>query len=248
MEDFPRYKLISLIKEHGGALYCNKRRCRSFLNDFCGEYKREVFVLSTAVECKVPEEMLRYKEKEQFPLQTLIVQLKERLKSDYAFTEYASLWAVETWALALDIISVLEDESFLLETVNQSSENEQLQKSLFFSSLINNVDLIDDLIKLGVNLDYRDKKKRTPLIYAVISGNFEVVNKLLALGAKTELKDETGYTALHWAVMLGEEEIVELLLEFDAAINVPNVNHNTVLDLAEHYDQQEIYQLLKSYN
>lgn len=246
MENFARYKLINLIKKHGAKIYSSKNRCRNFLNDFCGAYKREIFVLSTAVEEKVPHELLRSQEKRQFPVQSLVVQLKKRLKKNYAFTEYASLWAVETWVLALDIISTTGEDKFGLETVNQASDNDELQKSFFFSALIDNASLIDDLIKLGADLNDTDEKERTALIYAVISGNIEVVKKLLELGAQTELKDETGYTALEWAVMLGEEEILQSLLAADADFNQTSVNDKTALDLAQHYHQQEIYKLLKS--
>ena len=108
MRNFPRYKLISLIKEYGAKLYYSKSRCRNFLNDFCGEYKREVFVLSTAVEERVPQELLNFRQSNQLSLESQIMQLKERLKINYAFTDTASLWAVETWVLALDIISILQ--------------------------------------------------------------------------------------------------------------------------------------------
>ena len=248
MENFPRYKLINLIKKYGTELYASKNRCRNFLNDFCGEYQREVFVLSTAVEEKVPHELLRCQQQRQFPVQSLFVQLKERLKSNYAFTEYASLWAVETWALALDIISATGEDKLCLETVSQAVENEELQKSLFFATLIDNAALIDDLVKLGVNLDYTDEKERTALIYAVISGNAKVVEKLLELGVQTKIKDETGYTALQWAVMLGEKEILQSLLTATADLNETNINGNLVLDLAQHYQQPEIYQLLKNFS
>ncbi|WP_204700204.1 ankyrin repeat domain-containing protein [Halanaerobacter jeridensis] len=248
MRDFPRYKLLSLIKEYGAKLYQSKSRCRSFLNDFCGQYKREVFVLSTAVEENVPQELLNFKEKNKLSLQSLIVQLKERLKMNYAFTEYASLWAVESWALALDVISVVGDKSFLLETVKPTTENDELQRSLLFASLIGNFDLISDLIKLGVNLNYTDEKGRTPLIYAIISGNCQVVDELLALGAKTEIKDQTGYTALQWAIMLGEDKIVKLLLAADADIDNLSAAGCTALELAQNYGQQDIYQCLKDFS
>lgn len=228
MNDFPRYKLISLIKKYGDKLYYNKTRCRNLLNDFCGKYKREVFVLSTAVEENVPQELLCFKESNNFSLQPLIVQLKERLKENYAFTDSASLWAVETWALALDILT----------------ENDELQQSLFFAVLIANLDLIADLIELGVDLNYKDYKDRTALIYAVISGNRIVVDKLLTWGVKTEIKDKTGYTALHWAIMLGEEEIVQSLLKAEAKVNNKTDQGYTALDLAQHYHQEDIYKIL----
>ena len=248
MRDFPRYKLINLIKKYDDKLYYSQSRCRNFLNDFCGQYQREVFVLSTAVEEKVPQELLNFKGKNQLSLQSLIVQLKERLKMNYAFTEYASLWAVETWALALDVISVVEDNSFVLETVKPTTENDELQRSLFFSALIGNVALIDDLIKVGINLNYTDEKGRTPLIYAVIAGELQVVDKLLDLGVKTEIQDSTGYTALHWAVMLGEANIVKLLLLADADINNSSTTGLTPLELAQHYEQKEIYHCLKDFS
>ncbi|MGM0369180.1 MAG: ankyrin repeat domain-containing protein [Bacillota bacterium] len=247
MDDFPRYKLITLVQEYEQQLYQNKSRCRSFLNDFCGEYRREVFVLSTAVEGKVPGQLLKYKGSNSSSLQVVIAQLKERLKANYAFREYASLWAVESWALALDIISPDDDNCLLLETVEQTPENEMLQDSLFLATLLNEVGLIDDLAKLGVDLDHTDQKERTPLINAVICGNKKIVDKLLNLGAVLEIKDETGYTALHWAIMLGAVEIVKLLLAAGADSRIISKTGLNGLELALYYKQNKIAKLIKNY-
>ena len=246
MKEFPRYKLIILVKKYGERLYYNKRYCRSFLNDFCGEYKSEVFVLSTAVEENVPSELLKYKDSNKLSLQSLIVQLKERLKENYAFAEPAALWAVESWALALNIASLKKDNYLLLKTVDQLEVNEKLQKSLFFSVLIGDLSLLDDLIKLGVDLNYTDEKKRTPLIYAIISGNNQIVNKLLELGVVTNIKDETGHTALDWAIMLGESKSVELLLTAGANLQDSNKNRLNSLELAQQYQQNHIRKLLEN--
>jgi hypothetical protein len=103
MHDEPRHKLRELILEHGRSLCDDPRRCEAFLKDYCGQYKREIFVLITALKNKVADELL--KNSAGVPLTLLSARLIKRLEDDVALNSEAAHWAVESWMLALGIIA-----------------------------------------------------------------------------------------------------------------------------------------------
>src|SRR5690606_27747880 len=90
-----------LIRHHGPALCADSKRVEAFLQDLCGQYYREIFVLVHAQEQGVPEELLSAGSLagEQALWQRLSRRLQERL----ALTAEAAHWAVESWALALGV-------------------------------------------------------------------------------------------------------------------------------------------------
>ena len=103
MNDIPRHKLREIIIQFGRGLIDEPRRLEGLLNDLCGEYKREIFVLVNAVKAKVPEDLLV--SKGNLPQEVLLVRLTNRLVDKLALSDEAAQWAVESWALALGIIA-----------------------------------------------------------------------------------------------------------------------------------------------
>lgn len=103
MNDIPRQKLREIIIQFGRGLIDEPRRLEGLLNDLCGEYKREIFVLVNAVKAKVPEDLLV--SRGNLPQEVLLVRLTNRLVDKLALSDEAAQWAVESWALALGIIA-----------------------------------------------------------------------------------------------------------------------------------------------
>ena len=58
MHDEPRQKLRELIMEYGRSLCDDPRRCEALLKDYCGQYKREIFVLVNALRNRVVDDLL----------------------------------------------------------------------------------------------------------------------------------------------------------------------------------------------
>ena len=58
MHDLPRQKLRELIIEYGRSLCDDPRRCEALLKDYCGQYKREIFVLVSALKNRVAEDLI----------------------------------------------------------------------------------------------------------------------------------------------------------------------------------------------
>ncbi len=58
MHDLPRQKLRELITQYGRSLCDDPRRCEALLKDYCGQYKREIFVLVSALKNRVAEDLI----------------------------------------------------------------------------------------------------------------------------------------------------------------------------------------------
>ena len=102
MNNEPREKLRELIVEYGRSLCADPRRCEALLKDYCGQYKREIFVLITALKNRVADDLL--KTSASVPHVLLSARLIKRLEDELAMTTEAAQWAVESWALALGVI------------------------------------------------------------------------------------------------------------------------------------------------
>lgn len=103
MNELPRQKLCQIVAIYGDALYEDDRKTEGLLRDFCGEYKREIHVLVSAVKEKVATDLRS--SQHSLPVEVLLPRLTRRLVENRAIAEPAAQWAVESWALALGIIS-----------------------------------------------------------------------------------------------------------------------------------------------
>jgi hypothetical protein len=101
MHDVPRQKLQAIVDRYGEAIVDDVRRSRALLLDLCGAYRREIFVLTTAQEEQVPNDLLEMEGR--VPTSVLVAQLTRRLMDNRALTEDAARWAVESWAEALGV-------------------------------------------------------------------------------------------------------------------------------------------------
>jgi hypothetical protein len=106
MNDAPRRTLRELIAARGPGLCSDARRCEGLLRDLCGEHRREINVLVGALRERVPLDLLAARNS--VPRGLLLARLAKRLEEHLALTEEASRWAVDSWALALDIVSEAE--------------------------------------------------------------------------------------------------------------------------------------------
>lgn len=106
MNDLPRQKLCELISTYGRSLCDDPRHCEALLRDYlCGQYRREVYVLIGALKEGVAAELLA---SQRVPHEVLLARLTKRLHDNLALAEDAARWGVESWALALGMISSSE--------------------------------------------------------------------------------------------------------------------------------------------
>ncbi|MDQ3687127.1 MAG: hypothetical protein M3430_16250 [Acidobacteriota bacterium] len=108
MSDVPRQTLRNLIAKYGRDLCSDAGRCEGLLRDLCGAYRREINILISALEERVPLDLLAAHTS--MPRELLLTRLTRRLEDQLALTEEAARWAVDSWALALGVITDREIE------------------------------------------------------------------------------------------------------------------------------------------
>jgi hypothetical protein len=99
MDNLARLQLQALVARHGIGICDEPRRLRALLADLCPGLKREVHVLTTALEQRIASELAS--SSGGLPWEVLAGRLVRRLAEEAAMTEDAARWAVESWGLAL---------------------------------------------------------------------------------------------------------------------------------------------------
>lgn len=110
MNDLPRQKLCEIIACYGQSVCDDPKRCEGLLRDFCrGEHRREISVLIGALKEQVPLKLMS--SHNSLPRELLLPRLTRQLQDNLALSDDAAIWAVESWALALGVISSAEYET-----------------------------------------------------------------------------------------------------------------------------------------
>ncbi|XP_071183252.1 kinase D-interacting substrate of 220 kDa B isoform X2 [Salvelinus alpinus] len=100
------------------------------------------------------------------------------------------------------------------------SRSENGQTSLIVASEQGSIEIVQELIRRGANVNLDDVDCWTALISAAKEGHVEVVKELLANNASLEHRDMGGWSALMWASYKGRGEVTQLLLEKGACPNI----------------------------
>lgn len=109
MNELSRQKLRQIIAKYGKEICSDARRCESLLNDLCGSFRREINVLVNAVDERIPLDLLAARGS--MPLEILLKRLKKRLEENTAMTSEAAGWAVDSWALAMNLATDAQIEA-----------------------------------------------------------------------------------------------------------------------------------------
>ena len=103
MNNLPRQKLCEIIKIYGKNACSDHKRIRGLLNDFCCGNYPEVNFLLTALEEQVYAELVA--PSKPIPYEMLSARLVKRLCTNRGMAEEIARWAVDSWALALGVIT-----------------------------------------------------------------------------------------------------------------------------------------------
>ncbi|MCA1626759.1 MAG: hypothetical protein LC742_02175 [Acidobacteria bacterium] len=106
MNDLPRHTLSRIIAEHGRGICDAPKRIEALLRDLCGAYRREINIIIGALEERVAVDLIAAGNS--VPRDVLLARLAARLRDNLAYTPEAARWGVETWAVALGILSKAE--------------------------------------------------------------------------------------------------------------------------------------------
>src|ERR1700677_3049620 len=97
----PRDVLVEIVAKYGDPLLASPGRCEGMLKDYCGEFRREIFVLVSCLRVGVVEQLRR----QNGPSVKLIcARLALKLEQNLAISSDVAKWAVESWALALGLM------------------------------------------------------------------------------------------------------------------------------------------------
>jgi hypothetical protein len=103
MNQAVRDKLCQMLVKYGPSLVEDPRRCEALLRDLCPQDKREVHVLLGALRERVPAELAPPAMRR--GAIAAIGRLTKRLEQNLALAEEPARWAVESWALALGVVT-----------------------------------------------------------------------------------------------------------------------------------------------
>ena len=99
------------------------------------------------------------------------------------------------------------------------------------AALLGNVEVVQQHIRAGTDLDAKDEYGSTPLNVAVTFGKNEVAITLIEAGADLTTTNNEGSTPLHVAAFFGRTEIVKALLNAGADRSALNQTGHTALEI-----------------
>ena len=106
MNDLPRHTLTRIIARHGREICAAPKRVEALLRDLSGAHRREINIIAGALEERVAADLIAAGKS--VPRDVLLARLAARLRDNLAYTPEAARWGVETWAVALGVLSEAE--------------------------------------------------------------------------------------------------------------------------------------------
>ena len=120
-----------------------------------------------------------------------------------------------------------------------------LEENLIFAMRKGMADLVEKILKLGVNINkVKDKIGQSPLHLAIELNNFKIVKLLLEHKANANFENLSGKTLLQFAVSQGYVEIIKELLKFGAKVDLKDCFKMTPLRNAILSDRIDIAKIL----
>ncbi len=101
LDNHPRHQLRFIIDNYGRSIIDDPRRCRGMLKDLAPKHQRETNLLMLALDQKLVAELTQ---KTHTPILMHLDILAQRLHNNIGIQKDFAVWAIESWALALDVI------------------------------------------------------------------------------------------------------------------------------------------------
>ena len=101
LDNHPRHQLRFIIEKYGRSIIDDPRRCRGMLKDLAPKHQRETNLLMLALDQKLVAELTQ---KTHTPILMHLDILAQRLHNNVGIQKDFAVWAIESWALALDVI------------------------------------------------------------------------------------------------------------------------------------------------
>ncbi len=101
LDNYPREQLIEIVHRFSKDIIHDSAQCEGLLRDYAGKYKSEVFLLSSAVKIGLIDDM--YNQMKSGLGGVIIGPLAIRFQDECGISLGNARWALESWAMALDI-------------------------------------------------------------------------------------------------------------------------------------------------
>lgn len=106
------------------------------------------------------------------------------------------------------------------------------QTPLYNAMLNHKIEMVEQLLSLGADINVQDASGVAPLHHAISSRNDEIIRILIQKGALLEAKTMDGLTPLHIAVIDGTDDSVKFLIESGASESATSIYGETPLQFA----------------
>ncbi len=106
MTDPARQALAELVTRHGRSLGDDTQRCEALLRDHLASHRRDVNLLVAALKARAVAELQRSSGTASWSVQA--PRLMARLEDELGLAPDAARWAIESWGLALGLVSEAE--------------------------------------------------------------------------------------------------------------------------------------------
>jgi formylglycine-generating enzyme required for sulfatase activity len=170
LNEEPRQQLNKLISQFGHTVCNDPKRCEAILRDLCPQYRRETNLLVAALKERVVVDLL--KKPVSLPIAVQLNQLAQRLHDDLGIVESFAFWSVESWALALGLITQLQTKDCTdvnplknLSISNNATKNLNQTQELLKPAPLNRFTL--SLAKL-FSSSLQDKPVIVPTVYPAV--------------------------------------------------------------------------------
>jgi ankyrin repeat protein len=107
-----------------------------------------------------------------------------------------------------------------------------------------NLNLVNDLIVLGANLDWQDTYGWTALHWCASQNHPGIAKMLIDAGADLNIQSTAGRTALHWCAYKNHPEILGILIDAGADLNIQDTDGWTALHYCAMWNHPGILGLL----
>jgi rhodanese-related sulfurtransferase len=107
---------------------------------------------------------------------------------------------------------------------------------LMRAAIAGRVDLVDELLRMGVDVRLRNADGNNALWAACISNNASIVQHLVDAGIGVDHRNDTGATALMFAASTGRAHLVKVLLQAGANPSLRNQDDFCAVDLASTWE------------
>jgi ankyrin repeat protein len=148
--------LQNIINQYGNDVCSNPAKLRALLKDFYPNKNQEINLLVTASEGRIPADLTCISKN--IPVQFSLERLIKRLEDNYGLSRLTAKWAVETWAIALGVIS-RNDNDLSSQSYNRGKLYTYIDKSFNSAWMREHVRNKVAIPTLNINVS-KDSKKR----------------------------------------------------------------------------------------